>query len=140
MTIEKLVEATESVLADINAVNNELHEGRVGTLADLNVLLADENATMVVAKDGEKIIGIATLYMLQKIGKRGGYIEDVVVDSGYRGQGIGEKLVREVLSIAREKKADTVYLTSRPIHAAAHNLYKKVGFNVKETTVFTIKL
>lgn len=140
MTIEKLTQATESALQDINRVNGQLHEGRVGTLEDLQALLANENNTMIVAKDGEKIIGIATLYIFPKIGKRGAYIEDVVVDSAYRGQGLGEKIVREIIAVAREKKADSVYLTSRPVHAAAHKLYTKVGFGIKETTVFTMKL
>lgn len=140
MTIERLTEATQSALEDINRVNGQLHEGRVGTVEDLQALLANENNTMIVAKDGDKIIGIATLYVFPKIGKRGAYIEDVVVDSAYRGQGLGEKIVREVIAVAREKKADSVYLTSRPVHAAAHKLYQKVGFGTKETTVFTMKL
>ena len=140
MTIEKLTEASEAVLTDLNRVNDQLHEGRVGTIKDLQALLNDQNLTVVVVKDGTKIVGMASLYVLQKLGKRGGYIEDVVVDSAYRGQGLGEKLVREVLAIAREKKANSVYLTSRPIHEAAHNLYRKVGFGVKETTVFTMSL
>lgn len=140
MTIERLVEATQSALEDINRVNGQLHEGRVGTIEDLQALLANENNTMIVAKDGDKIIGIATLYVFPKIGKRGAYIEDVVVDSAYRGQGLGEKIVREIIAVAREKKADSVYLTSRPVHAAAHKLYQKVGFDTKDTTVFTMKL
>jgi len=140
MTIERLAEATQSALEDINRVNGQLHEGRVGTIEDLQALLANENNTMIVAKDGDKIIGIATLYVFPKIGKRGAYIEDVVVDSAYRGQGLGEKIVREIIAVAREKKADSVYLTSRPVHAAAHKLYQKVGFDTKDTTVFTMKL
>lgn len=140
MTIERLTEASESALNDINRVNGQLHDGRVGTLEDLQAILANKDNTIVVVKDGEKIIGVATLYIFPKIGKRGAYIEDVVVDSAYRGQGLGEKLIREIIAAAREKKADSVYLTSRPVHAAAHGLYKKVGFGVKETTVFTMKL
>lgn len=140
MSIERLTKATQAALDDINRVNGQLHEGRVGTLEELQTILANKDNTMVVAKDGDKIIGIATLYIFPKIGKRGAYIEDVVVDSAYRGQGLGEKIVREVIAVAREKKADSVYLTSRPIHAAAHKLYAKVGFETKDTTVFTMKL
>lgn len=140
MNIERLTEASEGALHDINRVNDQLHEGRRGTLEDLQAILANKDNTIVVVKDGDKIIGIGTLYIFPKIGKRGAYIEDVVVDSAYRGQGLGEKLVREIIAVAREKKADSVYLTSRPIHEAAHGLYKKVGFDVKETTVFTMKL
>lgn len=140
MKIEQLTEASEDVLADINRVNAQLHDDdRAGSLQDLQSIVANPNHALVVVKDGDKVIGIATLYSYQKIGKRSGTVEDVVVDSAYRGQGLGEKLMRKVLEVAREKKVDSLYLTSRPIHEAAHGLYRKVGFEVKETTVFKIK-
>ncbi len=140
MKIEQLTEASEDILADINRVNAQLHDDdRAGSLQDLQSIVANPNHALVVVKDGDKVIGIATLYSYQKIGKRSGTVEDVVVDSAYRGQGLGEKLMRKVLEVAREKKVDSLYLTSRPIHEAAHGLYRKVGFEVKETTVFKIK-
>ncbi len=136
MTIEKLTEATSAELADINAINQQLHEGRVGTLEELQAIVSDKNINLIVARDGEKIVGIVSLYTLQKLGKRSAYLEDVVVDGGSRGQGIGERLVRHALSVAKQEGIRSVYLTSREVHAAGHKLYKKVGFGIKDTTVF----
>ena len=141
MIVERLTVVNEQMLADINHVNQQLHDDlRKGTLSELRMIVEDKNCAIVVAKDGEKIVGIATLYILQKIGTRSAYIEDVVVDSNYRGKGLGEKLVREVIEIARAQNVRKLYLTSRQIHTAAHSLYRKVGFKVKETTVFRLGL
>ena len=141
MMIERLSAASEEVLADINKVNSQLHDdGREATLDELQAILADPDAVIVVAKEEGAIVGLASLYILRKIGKVSAYIEDVVVDAGQRGKGIGEQLVRKTIEIARENGVATIYLTSRPIHAAAHNLYKKVGFGTKETTVFKMNL
>lgn len=141
MEIMRLSEATDAALADINRVNSQLHDdGRQGSIDELRSMVGDKNSILVVVKDGEKIIGLTSLYILQKIGQRTGYIEDVVIDDAYRGKGLGEQLVRKTIDIAREENVGKLYLTSRPIHAAAHNLYKKVGFAVKETTVFRLEL
>jgi phosphinothricin acetyltransferase len=102
MEITRLTEASEAALADINRVNAQLHDdGRQGTIDDLRAIVNDKNSILVVVKDGEKIIGLASLYVLHKIGKRSGYIEDVVVDEAYRGKGLGEQLVRKTIEIAR---------------------------------------
>jgi ribosomal protein S18 acetylase RimI-like enzyme len=141
MEITQLTEASEQALADINRVNAQLHDdGRLGTIDDLRTIVNDKNTVLVVVKDGEKIIGLSSLYILHKIGRRSAYIEDVVVDSAYRGKGLGEQLVRKTIEIARSKDVKKLYLTSRAEHAAAHSLYKKVGFTVKETTVFRLDL
>lgn len=141
MNIERLSAVTEGMVGDINKVNSQLHDdGRTGTLEELQAIVANPDAVIVVAKDGDAIVGLASLYILRKIGKVSAYIEDVVVDEGQRGKGLGEQLVRKVIDIARESGVSTIYLTSRPIHAAAHGLYKKVGFGTKETTVFKMNL
>lgn len=141
MMIKKLTRVTKSAVKDINNVIRQLHEdSRKGTISDVRAIVNDKNHALVVVQDGKKIVGVATLYVLQKIGKRTGYVEDVVVDSGYRGQGLGEKLMRKVISTAKSKKVKTLYLTSRSLHVAAHHLYRKVGFKVKETNVFKLDL
>ena len=64
------------------------------------------------------------------------WIEDVIVDSNERGRGIGEALTREALTIARDRKARTVDLTSRPSKEAANRLYCRLGFVARETNVY----
>ena len=66
-------------------------------------------------------------------------IEDVVVDESARGQGLAVELVQRALSIAREKGADGVALTSNPKREAATRLYQKAGFKKWETNVYFYK-
>jgi ribosomal protein S18 acetylase RimI-like enzyme len=65
-----------------------------------------------------------------------GWIEDVVVDSSMRGRGVGELLTREAMRLAFERGAETIDLTSRPSREAARRLYEKMGFVVRDTSVF----
>ncbi|HWO07605.1 MAG TPA: GNAT family N-acetyltransferase [Candidatus Paceibacterota bacterium] len=141
MTIKKLTAATPEALADINAINSQLHDdGRKGTLAELEAIVDNKNCILLVAKDGDKIVGMASLYIMPKLGKRSAYVEDVVVDGAYRGQGLGEKLMRDIIDTARTEKVNTLYLTSRPDRVAARALYNKIGFTVKDTAVFKMDL
>ncbi|HEX2184389.1 MAG TPA: GNAT family N-acetyltransferase, partial [Chloroflexota bacterium] len=60
----------------------------------------------------------------------------VVVHEAARGQGVGEALSREALRRAAEAGARTVDLTSRPSREAANRLYRRLGFEPRETNVY----
>ena len=63
-------------------------------------------------------------------------MEDVVVDSSARGQGAGRALVEAAVAHAGELGARTVDLTSRPSREAANRLYRRAGFELRETNVY----
>ena len=69
-----------------------------------------------------------------------GVIEDVVVDSEVRGHGIGEKLSRFALDLAKARGATRVDLTSRPSRVAANRLYQRIGFVARDTNVYRYDL
>jgi ribosomal protein S18 acetylase RimI-like enzyme len=144
ITISQLTGVTESSIAELNMLMQELRVGQSGNavngVADMMSLLNDKNIIVTVVKDDEKIVGVATLYIIPKIGKTVAYIEDVVVSSAYRGQGLGEKLIREVIEVAKSRNVRSVGLTSRPAREAANKLYQKVGFIRKETNVYKLAL
>lgn len=144
ITISQLTGVTESSIAELNMLMQELRVGQSGNavngVADMMSLLNDKNIIVTVVKDDEKIVGAATLYIIPKIGKTVAYIEDVVVSSAYRGQGLGEKLIREVIEVAKSRNVRSVGLTSRPAREAANKLYQKVGFIRKETNVYKLAL
>ena len=110
------------------------------TLVELKRIVGNPTVTMAVAKDGSRIVGVATLYTIQKVGKHIAHIEDVVVDSAYRGRGLGKKLIRTLIAEARKRKIKTLNLTSRPARIVANKLYKKLGFKLKKTNVYQFKL
>ena len=64
------------------------------------------------------------------------WIEDVVVDEAFRGQGAGEELSREAVRIAQAAGVRTVDLTSRPAREAAGRLYERIGFRQRDSRVY----
>lgn len=109
-------------------------------MADLQAIVGDKNVALVVARDEGRIIGMGTLYMMTKFGKRMSHVEDVVVDEAYRGQGIGKKIMDAVVDVARDERVAYVQLTSRPDRVAGNKLYQKLGFESRETNVYRLEL
>ena len=57
-----------------------------------------------------------------------GLLEDVYVDEGERGSGIGSRLVTEVVAAAREAGCYKLIATSRTARPKVHELYERLGF------------
>lgn len=141
ITVTQLKESSGAQFEDLYRLSQVLHEdGRQGSKEEVDAILADPSIVLIVAKDGERIIGMGTLYMVPKVGRLSSYIEEVVVDETYRGQGLGEKIVLELIQNARSRGAHSITLTSRPEREAAHKLYMKLGFKKRDTTVFRLPL
>lgn len=86
------------------------------------------------------IVGMLTLVTFRIPTGVRAWIEDVVVDGGSRGRGVGEALTRAALELATAWGAQTVDLTSRPSREAANRLYRRMGFEQRETTVYRFRL
>ncbi len=141
--ITQLKKADTAAVRDLNHLMKQLHTGywrHVGSLSDVRNIVSDKKIVMIVAQDGRRIIGAGTLYVLTKVGRNSGTVEDVVVDAAYRGQGLGEKIVRALIKSARAKKVKTLCLTSRPARVAANKLYQKLGFKLEKTNPYTLRL
>ena len=141
MMIERLTEATEGALADINALLKKLKSrNEQESLEGLRATVGDSHAVVMVMKDEGRIIGMAFLFILQTLQGRNGSIEDVVVDEAYRGQGLGVKIMEAVIEEAKREKVTEIMLTSKPKRVAANKLYQKLGFVQKETNVYEMEL
>jgi ribosomal protein S18 acetylase RimI-like enzyme len=109
--------------------------------AELMELVASRGTTLLVARgDNGRIVGALTLVAYRIPSGLNARIEDVVVDEAARGQGIGEALTREAVRLAELAGARHVELTSRPRREAAHRLYRRLGFEPHDTTVFRLPL
>lgn len=85
------------------------------------------DGVMFVAKDGEKIIGDASLSRLpRRMRHRGDF--GIAVLREYWNCGIGSRLLSEVLRYAKENAFEVVELQVRSDHTAAIHLYEKFGF------------
>ena len=83
---------------------------------------------IIVALIDEKVVGTATLLLEFKFIHSGGivgHIEDVVVDKKYQGQKIGEKIIRNLLEVAKTKGC---YKTILDCVDNVKPFYEKIGF------------
>ncbi|WP_236978882.1 GNAT family N-acetyltransferase [Membranihabitans maritimus] len=58
------------------------------------------------------------------------YIDDLCTLSSYRSRGLAGELLKEVFSIAKKEKCDTVSLDSGHQRHEAHRLYLNAGFDI----------
>lgn len=113
------------------------------TEAELQAMVDAPGTVLLVARSrgGEGgIVGSLTLVTFRIPTGLRAWIEDVVVDEGARGRGVGDALNRAALDAARELGCKTVDLTSRPSREAANRLYQRLGFEARETNVYRFEL
>ncbi len=142
ISILPLASASPKTVDEMNALARELHlEGTADvTLERVNEMLATPNVILLTVQDEGAVIGMATLHITPTIEDCIGHVDDVVVSSAYRGQGLGEKLMRALIEAAKKRGVSSLHLTSRPARVAAQALYMKVGFKKRETDVFKLSL
>jgi len=141
--IKRITSTSQVALGDINALLLQLrHDAseKLGSMDELEAIVPNPNVIFVVAQDNQKTIGMGTVYLAQKFGKKTGFVEDVVVNEQYRGQGLGQKVMETLIGEANKAHASQLYLTSRPDRVAGNKLYQKLGFEQKETNVYLLKL
>lgn len=104
-------------------------------------LIASPYHDMLLAIDGDKIIGIATLSLVMgPITRRTAYLEDFVTDSSVRGKGVGSALWNEMINWATEKKCSELRFTCGNGREAAQEFYKNHGAEVYDTNFFRKEL
>jgi ribosomal protein S18 acetylase RimI-like enzyme len=108
--------------------------------ADLHRVVTGPANTVLVARSGGAIVGTLTLVVVTLLTGVRAHIEDVVVDSAARGQGVGAALTNAAVERARRRGARSVELTSRPTREAANRLYRRLGFQPRDTNVYRYKL
>ena len=110
------------------------------TKDELSAIIASDSCDVLIARDGDAIVGSLTLVVFPIPTGIRAWIEDVVVDEAARGKGVGGALNTFALQRARERGAKTVDLTSRPSREAANRLYQRLGFVARETNVYRYTL
>ena len=136
ITLNEVTSELQSQLTELyKQLNSEL------TQLDIATALSDYNTTeAVVCLVDKKLVGIAMMAKYKVVSGHKGMIEDVVVSSDYRGQGIGRKLMEKLLERAEASKLDDVLLFSGHHRTAAIALYKSLGFTLKESGIYIKKI
>lgn len=131
---QKVYDAFERLLPQLSS------SAKTPTWDELEDLIGSRASIVLAAADDEDpegtILGTMTLVVFRIPTGVRAWVEDVVVDKEARGKGIGEKLIRTSIERARAEGAKTIDLTSRPTRVEAHRLYKRCGFEMRETCVF----
>ncbi len=102
-------------------------------------LVESTNSHLFFLIKDEQIAGMLTvgIYYSPTGGKA--WIEDVVVDQAFRGQGLSKLLVAHAIEFTKSQQVPSLMLTSNPKRIAANKLYQKMGFERKETNVYRMK-
>lgn len=139
VTVEVATRASNELLAGLNQLLPQLSSSAPPlTIGDLEALVRSPASTLLVALDGDVIVGSLTLVnFLIPTGLRA-WIEDVVVDEKCRGLGVGAALVNAAVDECRRQGIRSIDLTSRPSREAANALYRKLGFEQRETNVYRL--
>ncbi|GAC1686026.1 MAG: hypothetical protein PVS2B1_06120 [Candidatus Dormibacteraceae bacterium] len=139
--IEAVTEATPAVHAALAHLLPQLNDRLPApTMKRIAELVADPAVTLLLARDGEVVVGTTTVIVYTTPFWTKARLDEVVVDEAARGKGVGEALVKAALHVAREKGAQVAELQSGVQREAANRLYPRMGFQRRETNVYRIVL
>jgi ribosomal protein S18 acetylase RimI-like enzyme len=110
------------------------------TAEELAAIVDSPDSVVFLARVEGRIVGTLTLAFYRIPTGLKSWIEDVVVDEAAGRQGIGEALNRAALDEARRRGAKDVNLTSRPSREAANRLYRRIGFERRDTNFYRYRL
>ena len=150
MSVELFEQSSPELVAAMERLIPQLSRSAKPLTAEQTQALVDQDSVYlfvfrtdkpVTAADGNEVEAGTILGMLSlatfaiPTGVRA-WVEDVVVDAGTRGMGAGQQLVEAAVAHAQKIGARTVDLTSRPSREAANRLYRRCGFELRETNVY----
>ncbi len=138
--IKELNRYTQKQFESLRILMTELSPRLDLSQFDLMRVLRDQDSHLYVIMHGEQIIGCATLCVFHTPSGSKASIEDVVVASAYRGRHLGRQLVEHLVEEAREFAPIEIQLTSKPERVAANKLYQALGFEMKETNCYRMRI
>jgi GNAT superfamily N-acetyltransferase len=139
--VEAAAEATPEVHAALARLLPQLNsELPVPTLERLQAVIADPAVTLLLAREGHEVVGTATVIVYTAPFWIKARLDEVVVDAGARGKGVGAALVSACLDVARARGAQVAELQSGLQREAANRLYSRMGFKRRESNLYRIDL
>lgn len=142
VTVEIATEVTDELVEAFARLIPQLSRSSPNPDASvLGEIVASPATHLLVARDDDgTALGSLTLVLFRIPTGLRGWIEDVVVDDAARGRGVGEALNRHAIEVAAQHGARSVDLTSRPSREAANRLYRRLGFEPRDTNVWRYDL
>jgi len=106
----------------------------------LSEIIKSASTQLLMLRENGNWVGSISLVIYQIPTGRQARIEDVIVDSKFRGRGFGKILMEEAVRRARIAGAASLSFTSRPEREAANRLYQNMGFRLHDTNVYKLDL
>jgi putative acetyltransferase len=88
--------------------------------------MAEADVTVWIARDGGRAIGCGAL---KRHTSRIAEVKRMFTHEDYRGQGIGRRILGEILNAALDEDIEELVLETGDRHHAAWAIYEKAGFN-----------
>ena len=128
ITIQQLTTATVEDARDITALMPQITNNHYRPL-DMQRLrqVLDAGSMVFVARDGDRVVGAVVLVRARQLVGDKYWVEDLVVDQAYRGQGVASRLMDLALGLVPDD-AYSVNLTSKASRSTAHAWYERLGF------------
>ena len=131
ITIQRLMVSSKPIVDMLNHLLQQLSDSPAElTEGALEHILRSDTQVYVAVDDGY-IIGSGTLAITYPISGVKCWIEDVVIDEMYQGQGLGKKLMEHLIAQA-PVYASSINLTSSHRRQAARTLYAQLGFEERQ--------
>ncbi len=144
MYIEKAAEATDEILLALEKLIPQLGADKFPpSTNELSALLDSEASTLILARYPEKdsdIVGVLTLVIYRTSTGVRSIVEDVIVDERFRELGIAKALLGYVIDLARKAGAANVSLSSASHRQAANALYRRMGFQLRDSNFYILHL
>jgi ribosomal protein S18 acetylase RimI-like enzyme len=135
--VERVTQVDEALAEAVARLVPQLSPTRrPAGIVELAELVATPGTHLIVAREGDTVLGMLTLIVYRVPTGIRAWIHDVVVDQAARGRGVGEALTREALRQAKDAGAISVELTTRQERESANRLYRRLGFEQRETNVY----
>ncbi|PFA66743.1 GNAT family N-acetyltransferase [Bacillus sp. AFS015802] len=131
---EKDVERIVEMLADdVLGRKRERYEHPLpeSYLQAFKAIDSDPNNELVVACDGERVVGVQQITFTPFLTHQGGWratIEGVRTAASVRGEGVGTKLIQWAIRRAEERGCHLIQLTTDKQRPDALRFYEKLGF------------
>lgn len=112
-----------------------------GMYPDLEKIMNDTNASLFLAKLGQRLVGLAHVFIKQDepnpavISRRYGYLQSLMVREEYRHQDIGTRLIERVHQWAKEQGVIEVHLDTWEFVEGPLQFYEKLGYRTLRRTL-----
>ena len=95
---------------------------------------------LMLAEPGPVGYVVLTLGYSLEYGGRDAFVDDLFIQSDFRGRGLGKLAMEEVRAACAERGVRALHLEVARDNAAAHSLYRRAGFVDTDRQLLTLRL